>query len=173
MTIRTSFVEHFGEDNALHVEEAALMHLAEGPFPHLSVHANDKWGDDPFRYLFLACIGHDCFTRWREWHRIDAEYEEILAWALEFGDLHLHTGDMPDYLALMAGAYNPWINWQKIGREEPEDTDMTRKRNLEWVHMNAAEFEVQQAMDMEGLRAASEEGMRLLNEHYGKDPYES
>jgi hypothetical protein len=173
MSIRESFVEHFGEVNAVRVEEAALGHMSEGSMPHLNVHADDKWGDDSFRYLFLLCIGRDCFTRWRKWHLIDAEYEDILAWALEFADLHDHTGDLPDYMAALAGAYGPWINWSKAGQEEPEHTEEFRARNLEWAHMSDVEFAAETVVNMENLKRASEEAMRLLNEHMKEGPLES
>jgi hypothetical protein len=170
VTIRTSFVLRFGEEVAFHVEEAALMHLAEGPSPHLDPHADDKWGDDPFRYLFMTCIARDCFTRWREWHHIDAEYEEILAWALEHADLHEHSGDIPDYLALLAGAYSPWINWSKTEMEEPADVAQWRERNLAWAHMSDVEFAADSIVSMENLKAMSEKGMRLLNTHDEEGP---
>jgi hypothetical protein len=173
VTIRVSFVEHFGEEAATRVEEAALMHLGEGPVPHLDIHADDRWGDDPFCYLFLVCIGRDCFTRWRAWHRIDAEYEEILAWCLEFGDIHDFKGDLPDYLALMAGAYNPWINWQKTDMEEPEGTAEMRERNIDWAHMSEVEFQAENIANIENLRALSEKGLSLLHGHDEEGPLES
>jgi hypothetical protein len=161
MTIRTSFVEHFGEENATKIEEAALMHMAEGPLPVPSVHAKDDWGPDPFRYLFLTCIARDCLTRWREWHGIKVEYEDLLAWSLEHADLHAHEGDLPDYMAALAGAYNPWINWAKAGDTEPEGTDIFRERNLEWAHMTQVEFDAEGVVTRERVKALMEEGMRL------------
>lgn len=170
MSIRESFVSHFGEDNAVRVEEAALMHMAEGPAPHLDPHADDSWGSDHFKYLFLVCIGRDCFTRWRAWHTMDMSYEEVLAWALEFAELHAFDGDIPDFLALMAGAYNPWINWQRSGKDEPEDTEEFRVRNLEWANMSEVEFAARKVVDMENLKIASEKGMELLNRHTEEGP---
>jgi len=170
MSIRDSFVEHFGEDNAVRVEEAALMHMSEGPFPHLDPHADDKWGSDHFKYLFLVCIARDCFTRWRAWHTMDMSYEDVLAWALEHGDLHDFDGDVPDFLALMAGAYNPWINWASRGDEEPEHTEEFRVRNLEWANMSEVEFAARRVVDMESLKATMEKGMELLNRHDGEGP---
>jgi hypothetical protein len=170
MTIRTSFVERFGEENAVRVEEAALMHLGEGPAPHLDVHADDKWGPDPFAYLFLVCIGRDCFTRWRTWHNMGFEYEEVLAWALENANLHAYEGDLPDYLAMMAGAYNPWINWAANGEPEPEYTEEFRQRNLDWAHMNDVEFAAERVLNMEQLKVTLEKGMELLNRHEEEGP---
>lgn len=170
MSIRESFVATFGEDNALRVEEAAIGHLGEGPFPHLDPHADDKWGQDPFKYLFLLCIGRDCFTRWRSWHKIEAEYEDILAWALEHADIHEYRGDIPDFLALMAGAYNPWINWEKAGAPEPGNTQEFRERNLAWAHMTDVEFAAQTIADAENLRAMSEKGMKLFDTHGSEGP---
>lgn len=175
MTIRTSFVEHFGEENAVKVEEAALMHMAEGPAvpESLQVHAKDNWGPDPFKYLFLCCIARDCFTRWREWHGIKAEYEDLLAWSLEYADLHNHEGDLPDYMAALAGAYNPWINWAKAGDTEPTGTDLFRERNIEWAHMTEVEYAAEQVVNMEGMRALMEEGRRLFDPHRDEGPLES
>lgn len=170
MTIRTSFVEHFGEENATRVEEAALSHLTEGPFPSLDVHADDKWGPDPFRYLFLTCVARDCFTRWRKYHRIDAEYEDILAWALEHADLHEYEGDLPDYIAMLIGAYTPWINWVKMGTPEPESTEEWRKRNLDWAHMTDVEHAAESVVNLERMKALTEQGMNLLNKHREEGP---
>jgi hypothetical protein len=170
MSIRESFVARFGEECATRVEEAALGHLTEGPFPHLDLHADDKWGPDPFKYLFLVAIGRDCFTRWRKYHGIDAEYEDILAWALESADLHEYQGDMPDYLALLAGAYNCWINWEKQGTSEPENTEEWRRRNLDWAHMSDVEFAAETVVNFENMRAMLEKGMKLLNPHDEEGP---
>lgn len=154
----------------MRVEESALMHLGEGPTPHLDPHANDKWGPDPFKYLFLVCVGRDCFTRWRAWHKMDMEYEDVLAWALEYADLHEFEGDVPDFLAMLAGAYNPWINWAKHGEEEPESTEEFRQRNLEWAHMSEVEFTARRIVDFEGLKATMEKGMELFNRHESEGP---
>lgn len=165
MTIRTSFVETFGEENATRVEEAAISHLG-GPF---DIHSNDKWGDDPFQYLFMVCISRDCLTRWRSHHGIDASYEDILAWALENANLHEYSGDIPDYMAIILGAYSPWINWEKSDTSEPEGTDGWRKRNLDWAHMSEAEFEAHSIVNTENIRVMAEEGVEGLKNRLRKE----
>jgi hypothetical protein len=182
MTIRYSFVEHFGEECASRVEEAALMHLREDL---TGVHSKDKWGSDAFRHLFLVCIGRDCFTRWREWHKIDASYEDILAWALKFANLSEHDGDLPDYMAALAGAYGPWINWEASGETEPESNEYWRERNLRWAHADEEEMarihdenlntirEAAERINDESLNtmeSAAAEGMRILNKHLDGGP---
>lgn len=137
MTVRNSFVDHFGEEQASKVEESALMHLS-----HVSEgHKHDKWGDDPFQYHLLTCIAFDCFTRDknRKYHGITVPLEELKAWALEYGDLYLYRGDIPDYLALMVGAYHPWINWKKAGEEPPANMEENESELNRWREMSFPE----------------------------------
>lgn len=89
MTARETFVARFSEGDAQAVEKAASTHLAMDTF---GAHAHDDRGSDEFRYLFLVAIGFDCVTRYREEHGIAATEE-----------------DLPDYLALLAGAYEGWV----------------------------------------------------------------
>lgn len=103
-TVRDSFVARFGEDDALRIEEAAEGHLAE-----TSIHADDDRGGDPFQYLFLAAIGSECVSRFREHHGIKASEEDMREWALAEGRLGSATCDVPDYLALIGGAYDGWV----------------------------------------------------------------
>lgn len=174
MSVRESFVARFGEAVAVKVEEAALNHLAEGPLPHLNPHAEDKWGEDPFQYLFMVCIGRDCLTRWRKYHGIDAEYEDLLDWCVKEGNLHDYQGDMPDFIALLAGAYNIWIDWAGRGEAEPENCEHWRKRNLDWAHMSEVEFAAEMTVSTEHMKVTIEsmsaKGMRLLDNHDGEGP---
>jgi len=101
-TIRESFVARFGEDDAAAIEEAAEGHLG-------GIHDDDDRGDDPFKYLFLGAIGYECVGRFSTHHGIAASPEEMQAWALESGDLGSFRGDPPDFLAMLAGAYEGWI----------------------------------------------------------------
>ena len=106
MSVRESYSLHFGEDEALRIEEASLGHL-EGVGPE---HKEDKWGADPFQYHLLMCIGFDCFTpKLAKYHGITVPLEEARQWCLAYGNLAQFAGDIPDYLALMSGAYNDWI----------------------------------------------------------------
>lgn len=105
-TIRQSFVAQFGEDDAQKIEAAANVHLSVDLG---GVHDDDDRGSSEFRYLFLTAIGHDCVTRFREDHGIEATTEDMREWALEHGRLGEHEGSPPDYLALLAGAYQSWL----------------------------------------------------------------
>lgn len=145
MTIRDSFIQHFGEENATRLEEATLGHMGNMP----EVHRNDRWGDDPFRYMILAVIGYECVTKFREYHGITMDPDEFKQWVLMYADLHLFEGDFPDYLALMAGAYYPWIDWDKAGVEPPES----------WV-----DFEERQAIRDGKTKEENLEEMRALTE---------
>lgn len=128
MTIRDSFVEAFGEDNAVRVEEAALLHLNDfkvsmgkvqnllsGP-PVPDVHDNDNWGSDPFRYLFMLCIGRDCFRIGGD-HPFTMSDGDVRMWSRAHADLLEFDGDPPDYLALMVGQYYGYIDWEKAAEK--------------------------------------------------------
>lgn len=105
-TIRQSFVDQFGEDDAQKIEAAANVHLGvDVP----GVHDGDDRGTSEFRYLFLGAIGWECVSRFREDHGIEATTEDMRKWALEHGQLGEHEGTPPDYLALLAGAYQGWL----------------------------------------------------------------
>lgn len=99
MSVRASFVERFGESDAAAIEAAANEHDND-------VHPNR--GSDPFKWAVCICIGYECMTRFREHHGIAATEQAIREWALEFGQLASHDGDV-DYLAAFAGKYNEWI----------------------------------------------------------------
>jgi len=101
MTIRTAFVEHFSEDIATSIEQAAESHKN-------GVH--DNAGSDYFRWALLICIGHECVTRFREDHSLEAlDPEELGTWCRVHKDeLQAHDGDV-DYISLMTGAYNYWL----------------------------------------------------------------
>lgn len=156
MTVRHSFVEHFGEDQATKIEEASLTHMQSSNVAH----KEDKWGSDPFQYHLLACIGSDCFTvqKNRDYHGITIPLEELRAWVLEFGDLHAFEGDLPDYLALFVGAYNSWINWEKAGVEPPADMAENDAELNRWRSMSMDEA-------LEEMKRMAEEMMGSLNDH--------
>lgn len=101
MTTRESFVEHFGEEQAWRVEQAALEHRN-------GVHDNP--GSDPFRWAIAITIGYECFTRseFREYHRITVPVEEIKAWICKHGDLRNHDGDV-DYMSMFCGRYDEYV----------------------------------------------------------------
>lgn len=105
-TIRQSFVDRFGEEDAQKIEDAGNAHLGADVG---SIHDGDDRGSSEFRYLFLTAIGYECVSRFREDHGIEATTEDMREWALEHGQLGEHDGDVPDYLAVLAGAYQGWL----------------------------------------------------------------
>lgn len=106
MSVRASFVARFGEADAKAVESAAWGHTQVDGH---GIHDNDNHGSDPFKYAFLTAIGWECVGRFREDHGITAATEDMRDWALTEGDLGSHDGDVPDYLAAICGAYEPWL----------------------------------------------------------------
>jgi hypothetical protein len=157
MTVRDSFAQHFGEENALRVEEASVGHINDPGAQE--VHADDQWGTDPFRYHLMNCISHDCFTTFAAFHGFtDLTVEEVRAWAVEHADLHEMDGDIPDYLGLFAGAYHPWMNWARMGQERPA-WSLTAEANIE----RFKDLPLDQLIAE--LKALADVGTRLLNEH--------
>lgn len=102
-TIRTKFEKEFGKELANSLESAAIQH-ANGI-------NSDNRGSDPFKWVLLICIGYQCFEikRYRESHGIKgASFTKLKKWIRDNADLGSHDGDC-DYLALMVGAYSPFI----------------------------------------------------------------
>jgi hypothetical protein len=107
-TSRDTFVARFGEDQAAAVEAAGKQHMS-GMFG-AGVYDGDNRGSDEFRYWFLAAIGYECVTRFRDNHGITANVDEMKDWAKFEGRLGDHDGDIPDYISVLAGAYGEWIS---------------------------------------------------------------
>lgn len=101
MSVRDSFVQKFGEDEARRLEDAASEHKN-------GVH--DWTGSDPFKWVLVICIGYQCFEKpsYRTYHKIEAPYEEIRQWIKSDGHLDTHDGDC-DFLSLFVGAYNDFM----------------------------------------------------------------
>lgn len=101
-SIAAAFAERFGQDQADAVMQAAESHQN-------GVH--DNRGADPFKWAICICIGYECMTvdRYRQHHGITADPDEIKTWVYENADLGTHDGDV-DYLGLMAGIYDGWLN---------------------------------------------------------------
>lgn len=100
-SVRESFVNFFGEDQAQKIEESAKSHKN-------GIH--DEPGSDPFRWAIIICIGYECMQKdsYREHHNITVPWDDLKAWIKEHGDLSNHDGSV-DYLALFAGAYNEYM----------------------------------------------------------------
>jgi hypothetical protein len=102
MSVRAKFVELFGEDQCAAVEMAARGHANE-------VNSGNK-GSDPFKWALTIVLGYQCceVDRYREDHGITLNWDAFRATIKEHGELNSHDGDV-DYLALMAGVYEPYI----------------------------------------------------------------
>jgi hypothetical protein len=105
-SVRKSFVEQFGEEQAQRIEEAAYGHKNG---------AHDHMGSDPFKWAILICIGYECFTEddYRMEHRITAPAQEIKEWAKKNGNLDTHDGDV-DFLALFDGSYDEYMPKEEL-----------------------------------------------------------
>lgn len=128
--------------------------FADLPDPH----KNDSWGNDPFRYHFMNAIARECMDRFAGYHGITVPTKELRAWSLAHADLHEHTGDFPDYMALMIGVYYSWINWEKAGIEPPEGWAGHDDRQATWGMLSPDEI-------VEEMKAAMQLGIDLLNQH--------
>lgn len=100
MSVRESFRETFGEDQATAIENAAQEH-------ENGVH--DNRGSDPFKWAISICLGYECASKdsYREHHGITAPWEDISAWIKKHGELSTHDGDI-DYLSAFAGVYDKY-----------------------------------------------------------------
>jgi len=109
-TARETFVARFGEANAVAIEAAVTKHRAFDS-DVLDIHANDDRGARPFQYDFLYAISRECVTRFASAHGITAEESDMRKWACDpdAGDLARFEGSVPDYLALICGAYDGWL----------------------------------------------------------------
>jgi hypothetical protein len=152
VTIRVSFVERFGEEDATRIEEASLSHLEEP-------HREDRWGSDPFKYHFMNCIGHECVGRYRHKHGIVATEQAMKEWCLAHGDLLSHDGDMPDYLGLMAGAFYPWIDWDSTDVEPPEAWKDFEFDRVMWTSLSIEE-QIEEMKKMTATLLAMTEKMK-------------
>lgn len=99
MTLREKFVDEFGENNALVMEQAANDHKN-------GVHDNP--GSDTFRWAICICIGHECFTRFADYHGFDLDAKKLKQWIKDTAHLEEHDGDV-DYLAVFSGAYDEFM----------------------------------------------------------------
>ena len=101
VSVRVSYVEAFGEDEALSIEAAADEHKN-------GVH--DKAGSDAFRWAIAICLGFQCaeVDSYRESHSIKAPWSEIQQWIKNHGDLENHDGDV-DFIMLAVGGYDEYV----------------------------------------------------------------
>ena len=101
MSIRESFVDRFGADQADAVVAAADEH-ANG--------IHDDRGSDPFKWAIAICIGYECVSKdsYRDHHGITAPWEAIRQWIKDHADLGSHDGDV-DYLSMLAGRYDEFM----------------------------------------------------------------
>ena len=116
--LRKKFVARFSEDDAVRLEEAAIGHMAQD----FDSHSEDNWGSDPFRYILMVVLARECVSdpHYRASHGIQADPQEFHLWVLDEAHMAEFDGDCPDFLALMAGVYNQYINWKQAGITPPE-----------------------------------------------------
>lgn len=118
--VRESFVRHFGENQAKKFEGAAREH-ANG--------INDKEIGDPFKWAILICIGYQCaeVEGYREHHGITASWPKIKSWIKQNGKLSTYKGDL-DYLSLMCGTYNEYVNKPRLSPRKKNKRGNKRKQ---------------------------------------------
>jgi hypothetical protein len=102
MSVRKSFVEHFGEELAHGIERAALFHETRR-------NGKDK-GSDRFKWALLIAIGYECTSVYQEHHNLqELDHEQFKEWCKAHGHLHSHDGDA-DIRALIDGRYVPYLS---------------------------------------------------------------
>jgi len=101
-SIRNSFVDHFGEEQARAIERAAISH-------ENGIH--DRRGSDPFRWAICICLGYKCMENeaYRQEHEVTIPWSDLDSWIIEHGNLTEHDGDV-DYLALFCGVYEKYVS---------------------------------------------------------------
>lgn len=108
--VRQLYVEHFNEAEAKAIDNAFQKHFEN---ELQGIHASDDFGTDPFRYKLLTVISYQCVSEYAEHHNIKVSEEDFKEFCLKHADLGEHDGDIPDYLALMAGIYQEYINMEE------------------------------------------------------------
>ena len=70
VSVRESYVEHFGEEQAQALERAAEYHKN-------GIH--NKKGSDPFKWAIVIALGYECVSRegFRGWHGITVPFEQL------------------------------------------------------------------------------------------------
>lgn len=101
MTLRESFVEKFGEEDAKRAEAAAMDHKSFRNFDEAK-----GYGSNKFRWCVLMVISFECAGEYRDHHGFEVVSEDTLkTWMVEHvEEFNAHDGDI-DFLALMCGAY--------------------------------------------------------------------
>ena len=102
MSVRESFANKFGEEQALAVEAAAEEHRNG---------LNDRnKGSDPFKWVISIALGYQCMELdgYREYHNITANWDEIKTWIKEECHLETHDGDC-DLLGAFCGCYDEFL----------------------------------------------------------------
>jgi hypothetical protein len=103
MSVRDSFVKHFGQHNAICVENCA--------HEHRNGINNQNTGSDPFKHALLLVIGYQCIEKYAVYHKFDMSKISRFRferWCVEHAHLDTHDGDC-DYISLIAGIYNKFM----------------------------------------------------------------
>lgn len=103
VSVRASFVEHFGEEQARALEEACNNHLD-------LMGCNTNRGSDPFKYVIIVVIGFSCVEKeeYRKIHGITISFDEFKEWVKNYGNLITHDGDW-DELSVIDDTYVEYI----------------------------------------------------------------
>lgn len=105
VTTEDLFIAQFGTSNAMAVLAAANAHANESGNEALYQPDNE----DTFATAILICISWECFTRFASKHRITADSEKVREWVKKNGIVGGYMGPVPDFLGLLAGAYDSWM----------------------------------------------------------------
>jgi hypothetical protein len=107
LSVRASFVEHFGKEQARALERACNSHLD-------LMGCNINRGSDPFKYVIIVVIGFSCVEEeeYRKKHGIIISFDEFKEWVKRHGNLASHDGDW-DELSVIDGTYKEYINDRK------------------------------------------------------------
>ena len=109
-SVREKFVAMFGEEQASAVERAANYHDNGVNSSRSGEDEGSNRGTDPFKWALLICIGYECMEkpRYREYHGIAAQWDDIKSWIKREAELDTHDGGC-DYLSLFCGTYDEYM----------------------------------------------------------------
>jgi hypothetical protein len=99
VTVRDSFIEHFGAKNASAIESAAIQHNHE-------THKNP--GNDTFQWSICMVLSYQCVEQFAADHEIGISNEDFLQWVRDHADLDNYDGDV-DALGLAVGCYDEFM----------------------------------------------------------------
>lgn len=116
---RDQFAADLGEEKAAAIEAAAQIHVEEMG----EIHADDDKGNSPFLYAVLTVIGRQCwnYPTGNASHQGIPTEEKLQNWCKDGNKLGEYTGQPPDYLALLVGAYEPFFTEEYLNQMRDEE----------------------------------------------------